>query len=168
MEESKESNSIMKIKNRQFKLSDLNRVYQIEEKSFPHPWSKLEFTLFHSKNPRGFLVVVWNGMVLGYIVAEVLACRKLRSVQPKKRGHLLNIAVDPKFRRQGIGKTLVETIIEYLRQENIENLVLEVRSSNFTAISFYKTMGFKERQRKSKYYLDEDAVVMMRKLQLNA
>lgn len=164
MEESKESSSIVKITNRQFELSDLNRVYQIEKKSFPHPWSKLEFTWFHCNNPRGFLVTVRNGKIIGYIVAEVLACWKPRSVQSKKRGHLLSIAVDPKFRRQGIGKTLIETIIEYLRQENIENLVLEVRSSNFTAISFYKTMGFTERQRKTKYYLDEDAVVMVRDL----
>lgn len=149
---------------RPFKLSDLDSVHDIERRSFPHPWSRLEFMLSQRKKPHGFLVAAINGEVVGYIIADVVRRFDPRGFQIKRRGHLLNIAVDPAFRHRGIGETLVKAGIAYLQGEGVEDVWLEVRASNLTARNFYLRMGFKEKGRKLRYYFSEDAVVMAKEL----
>lgn len=71
---------------------------------------------------------------------------------------LLNLAVDPAFRRRGIGRSLVEE----LTSRHPGTLWLEVRESNVDARNFYKTLGFSESGKRSGYYADscESAIVM--------
>lgn len=149
---------------RPFQRSDLDCVCYIESRSFPEPWSELQFKFLHRKNPNGFLVAILNGKVVGYIVAEVAMRLEPRKFRFKKRGHILNIAVYPEFRRKGIGEALVEAIISFLRKKRPEDVWLEVRASNLTAKNFYLRVGFKEKGRKLQYYLCEDAIIMVKKL----
>ena len=52
------------------------------------------------------------------------------------------IAVDPKYRKRGIGKSLLEEVVEQSKSAGMERLVLEVRKSNMVAIKFYEKLGF--------------------------
>jgi ribosomal-protein-alanine N-acetyltransferase len=149
---------------RPFHSTDLDRIVDIEQRSFPDPWSNIEFKLVCKRNPRGFLIAVKNEIIVGYIIADVIMDLDGHSIQVKKRGHILNIAVHPEFRREHIGKALIEAITTYLRNKEVEELCLEVRSSNIIARSFYLSMGFNEKRRKLGYYFTEDAVMMMKKL----
>lgn len=165
MEESQKLRSALQTTIRPFEPSDLNNVEDIERRSFPYPWLRIEFEISYKRNRRGFLVAVMNGKITGYIIAEVAKHFEPRKLRLIKRGHLLNVAVDPEFRRWGIGKKLVEAIIEYLHEERAEDVWLEVRASNLIAKKFYLAMGFKEKGRKIRYYTTEDAMVMEKSLQ---
>jgi ribosomal-protein-alanine acetyltransferase len=90
-----------------------------------------------------------SGKVAGFVVA--------RTTAPAER-EILNVAVDPKFRRRGIGRILLETILAGARGA----WFLEVRESNEAALKLYKRLGFEVRGRRQNYYQDpcEAAIVM--------
>ncbi len=74
---------------------------------------------------------------------------------------ILNIAVLEERQRKGIGHQLLNYLIENTTSERI---LLEVREKNKCAIQFYQKNGFKEIDRRKKYYADEDAIVMERSI----
>ena len=149
---------------RPFERSDLDSTENIERRSFNDPWSRSEFELSHQRDGSRFLVAVRNAKVVGYVIVEVVKTLDLLKLRLIKRGHLLNIAVDPKYRRNSVGKTLVDASIRCLRKESVQEIWLEVRASNSIAKRFYLKMGFKETGRKNQYYLTEDALVMKKEL----
>lgn len=74
---------------------------------------------------------------------------------------IMNIAIKNNFRRQGIGKLLLEKLINYAQSLNIEKIHLEVNENNFPAISLYKKFNFIEDGRRKNYYNNsEDAILM--------
>ena len=149
---------------RPFEMSDLDSIENIERASFNDPWSRSQFEFSHQRDGSRFLVAVRNAKVVGYVIVEVVRTMDPLKLRLIKRGHLLNIAVDPKHRRYSVGKTLVDASIRYLRKESVREIWLEVRASNSIAKRFYLKMGFKEVGRKNQYYLTEDALVMKKEL----
>lgn len=97
---------------------------------------------------RTVFVAEADGEVAGFAVWQEL---------PGGEAELLNLAVDPRQRRLGAGRALVEVMAG-------RRAWLEVRASNEGAIRFYESMGFERRGARRNYYRDpaEDAVVMMR------
>lgn len=79
--------------------------------------------------------------------------------------HLLNVAVDPKARRRGVGRALVEDLVAYARAHAAAKVLLEVRASNEPAIRLYEGLGFERFNVRKGYYADgEDGVEMMLEL----
>ncbi len=76
--------------------------------------------------------------------------------------HLLDLAVEPKFRRRGVGRALLRTVIEGGRAAGGARVLLEVRRSNTAALGLYAGAGFYELDVRRAYYADngEDALVM--------
>ena len=72
------------------------------------------------------------------------------------------LAVDPEYRRRGIGKILLIKLLGAVRKRGVNFIILEVRPSNFPAIELYKGFGFQIVEREKDYYLDEDAWIMAR------
>ena len=156
----KQKNHKLDIQIRPFKLTDIDRICNIEERSFPLPWATSDFMYTYERDPDAFLVVVSNGQVLGYVVAEIITSLGFRNFRSKRRGHLLNLAIDPEFRRKGIGTALAKTMLGYLKNKGCEIVWLEVRRSNSIARSFYSKLGFLENGIKFRYYFNEDAIIM--------
>lgn len=76
--------------------------------------------------------------------------------------HLLNVAVDPAWRRQGVGRALVEDVLAYARAHDASKVLLEVRASNDAAIRLYERLGFVRFNVRRRYYADgEDGVEMV-------
>ena len=77
---------------------------------------------------------------------------------------LFNIAVDPDFQRRGLGKALLEHLIDELEKRGVLTLWLEVRASNVAAIALYESLGFNEATIRRNYYPTadgrEDAIIM--------
>jgi [ribosomal protein S18]-alanine N-acetyltransferase len=96
-------------------------------------------------------VAVIQGRVAGFLVTHKIA---------SDESEILNIAIDPAFRRQGIGRFLVNSIVSSTAQGT--TWFLEVRESNLAAISLYETLGFSATGRRKDYYHDpgEAAIVM--------
>ena len=72
------------------------------------------------------------------------------------------IIVDNNYRNMGIASKLLNSLEN--TYENIDNITLEVRESNTSAISFYLKNGFKEIAKRKNYYKDEDGILMIKKL----
>ena len=79
-------------------------------------------------------------------------------------GYVTNIAVLPAYRRQGIGKKILEHVIKDCESE-LEFISLEVRVSNNAAISLYEYFGFETVGTRKRFYTNphEDALIMTKK-----
>jgi ribosomal protein S18 acetylase RimI-like enzyme len=83
-----------------------------------------------------------------------------------RKGHIMNIAVDPQKRGRGLGATLLQHGLNYLQELDGQTAELEVRVSNFTAIRLYERFGFQIEKRIYQYYHDgEDGYMMFKTLQ---
>ena len=132
--------------------ADLPQVIAIERRSFTTPWSLAMFVLELSKPSGLCLAAAEDGRLLGYLILS-----RYDTVW-----HLMNIAVDPSQRRRGIGRGLLEQMIDRGGPE--EQYTLEVRTSNTAAIALYEQFGFLSAGTRARYYRDtgEDAVIMWR------
>ena len=77
---------------------------------------------------------------------------------------ILDVTVQPEFRRQGVASTLLETLFENAKTRGVDTIFLEVRAGNEPAKALYRKMDFREAGIRKGYYTDpaEDAVVMQR------
>lgn len=135
---------------------DLQGVLRVEYESFkdPYPLDLLRHLL--ASNPLSFLVSEVDGKIVGYIIGTV---RWLNI------GHILAIAVDPKYRRRGIGTMLMKAAMDYFGKRAVRKVRLEARESNVGARRFYSSLGFSEVGRVPYYYSDgETAIVFEREL----
>lgn len=136
---------------RPFSPADLPALLQIEKESFPKsPYNWMTFMELYVLYPETFLLFTdkppneEKEKILGYIVYSL-------------EGHIISIAVHPRYRRKGIGRTLIQKAMEdSLRKE----LWAEVRRSNRGAQAFYLRMGFKITGVIPNYYGNEDALII--------
>lgn len=154
----------MKVKIRSFREEDLEGIIRIERLSFKDPWPRTFFTYISRKAPDLFLVAEEEGAVLGYVIGEVREVMLSGLPHRLKMGHIVNIAVAPERRRSGIGSMLMLEIERRFMERKATRSTLEVRESNSSARSFYKNLGYEETGRVRAYYLDEDAIIMTKKL----
>lgn len=128
------------------------QVAELEKICFSDPWS-LRSVTSELTNPLSLWVVALDGTtVTGYVGSQ--------SVMGE--ADMMNLAVAPEYRRQGIGCRLVEKLILLLAEKDVKSLTLEVRASNAPAIDLYGQMGFAEVGRRPGYYRNpkEDALIL--------
>jgi ribosomal-protein-alanine N-acetyltransferase len=136
---------------------DLKEVLEIEQISFPTPWSENIFlSELHSELSRIFLAksgLLEEQKILGYICIWLV----------KGEVHILNLACHPDFKRHGIATSLLVHSLFFSFQKGVRKVFLEVRASNKEALSLYRKYGFKPIGIRKRYYSDtkEDAVVMV-------
>ncbi len=131
--------------------SHISAVANIEKVCFASPWTE-EGIAEELKNPLAHFLVAVGEEVMGYIgVHEICG-----------EGSITNVAVLPNFRCNGIGKALVSAAINGAKERNCEFITLEVRKSNFPAISLYSSLGFEQVGLRKNFYSSptEDAVLM--------
>jgi ribosomal-protein-alanine N-acetyltransferase len=138
---------------RRLTYADLPQIITIERRAFPTPWSLAMFVLELSK-PAGVCLTALRGdEMLGYLI-----CSRYDTVW-----HIMNVAVDPVHRREGIATAMLTDLLRRIDGRNAR-FTLEVRESNVGAIELYQRFGFRAAGRRRRYYQDngEDAVVMWR------
>ncbi len=140
---------------RPMKLLDIEQVYRIECQVFPNPWPRSFFENDLQKHNTIALVADTNGVIIGYGIADSVAAEL----------HITNIAVDPLYQHQGIGKKILTEIEKIGMERDCINAFLEVRITNKPAIAFYKNFGYQVLYIRNNYYLDgTDAYVMAKEL----
>jgi len=138
---------------RKMDLSDVSFVYEEEIKIFGK--SLGEMTLYNE--------ILYNKMSR-YFIATVDKKRVayVGSWLTIPNAEILNLFVIEKYRGLGLGKKLVDEVINICIKENIEMLTLEVRVSNKYAVKMYENIGFKVGTiRKNYYENNEDALLMV-------
>jgi ribosomal-protein-alanine N-acetyltransferase len=135
---------------RRLVYSDLPSVLSIERRAFQTPWSLAMFVLELSKPAGICLAATIDGRLVGYLV-----CSRYADVW-----HLMNVAVDPHRRREGIATCLIERLFGEAGEQ--ARFTLEVRTSNRAAIAMYERFGFRPAGHRPRYYHDngEDALIM--------
>jgi ribosomal-protein-alanine N-acetyltransferase len=139
---------------RRLELRDLNEIEEIERGSYPTPWSRSMFASELAK-PSSICLGAFDletDELAGYLVIS-------RYVDA---WHVMNVAVAPEHRRQGIATTLLERLFEVTAGRGRRGYTLEVRISNVGAVALYGRLGFKPRGVRRGYYTDnrEDALIM--------
>lgn len=132
--------------------SDIPQLVQLESLCFSDPWSVSAFR-YELKNPLSdWLVADGQGVVAGYVGSQTVL----------DGSDMMNIAVSPDFRRQGIAQILIAELIKTLSSRGSRSLSLEVRISNEPALALYNKLGFKEVGRRPGYYRNprEDAFIL--------
>jgi ribosomal-protein-alanine N-acetyltransferase len=141
---------------RPLRIRDLNAVERIERASYATPWSRSMFASELAKTSSICLGAFdpERERLVGYMIIS-------RYVDA---WHIMNIAVAPEHRRQGIASTMIERLFELTAGDGRRGYTLEVRVSNDAAIKLYESLGFRSRGIRRGYYTDnrEDALIMWR------
>lgn len=131
---------------------ELRAITAIERECFPErepdvvgelkrPWAKLWVAKFGDASLPGAYLLAW-------VVADEI--------------HVLSVATTSSMRRRGLGRALMDAVIEEARAQRSEIMLLEVRRSNRAAIALYRGLGFRAISIRRGYYSDlEDGVEMM-------
>lgn len=128
-------------------------LVRLEKMCFSTPWDEKALSDELENHTAHFLTAVnESGDVLGYIGAFIV-CESC---------YISDVAVFPQYRRNGIGKTLIETLCRLAGEMGAESVSLEVRPSNHAAISLYSSMGFEEVGLRKNFYRapEEDALIL--------
>lgn len=134
--------------------ADLPELVRIERASFPIPWSESAFRAVMRREHGRVIVADRGGEVVGHAAVWFAA----------DEGELGDIAVDPDWRRRGVGTELVEAALREARRRGVQQLFLQVRESNGPALRLYERAGFRKVGRRPDYYRSprEDALVLLR------
>lgn len=130
---------------------DLDRVLEIECASFDQPWSFASFNRIFRRSPEDFLIAEIDGEVIGY------------AVMGEGATHLMDLAVEKRYRCLGIGEALIKAGLERARIKGAPYVKLEVRVSNTIARNLYHKLGFRERGIIPDYYLDGESALLLLK-----
>lgn len=137
---------------RRMEIDDILAVVTIENACFSDPWTGkiLEESL---KTPWNyFWIALDQGKAVGYGALCLIA----------GEGEIQRIAVLPEARKRGIGKKLLETMVDFAKKAGTSAITLEVRAGNEAAVNLYKSLGFSEEAVRKGYYQhpEEDALIM--------
>jgi len=91
-----------------------------------------------------------DGFAIGYVARGGVA-------------HVVTLDVDPRQRRRGLGKTLLEELLSRLNRAGARRAILEVAEENLGAIAFYENLAFRRRRRLPDYYAPGRAALEMEK-----
>ena len=131
-------------------------VLEINRECFPSVRASDE-KMTHLFRTGDVFLDVYCGAVLGFVV-----CERFVYEQPR----LVIIAVLPDYQKQGIGKKLLDEVIEFYRIEGCQSLTLTVNSKNARAIKMYENAGFRHVSLLKEYFLqDGDGILMKRELE---
>lgn len=130
-------------------------VAKIEEESFSMPWSEKAFLESLKLEHSIFLTAMHEEKIVGYIGMYKI----FNDVD------ITNIAVLKEFRNKGVAKALIKEAIKRVTELGAVGVMLEVRKSNFNAISLYEKFGFVNIGVRKNFYEKpvEDAIIMWKK-----
>lgn len=139
---------------RKMTVEDLDKVYELEKKVYPDPWSFSHFQYEICSNKVSYLIVAESEqLLLGYAVAWFI----------EDEVHIANIAIDHEYRKLGIASRLIIIFFEEACNRNLYRVFLEVRENNLAAIQLYHKFGFESVGLRRNYYrTGENAIVMQR------
>ncbi len=115
-------------------------------------WTLWDYDRVARGEMAGWIAEVEGGQLAGFLVARQIATDL----------EILNFAVRPAARRQGVGAALLGEVRRWAESFGAQQAFLEVRVSNLAALRFYERHNFKVTGRRSRYYTEpiEDGLVL--------
>ena len=138
--------------------ADVAEVAALEAVCFSNPWSEASVAS-ELDNPLSLWLVARDAAgLLGYIGSQSVP----------DEADMMNLAVRPDARRQGVAQALLQALEAALRENGIRSLTLEVRAGNEPAIRLYTQAGFRQVGLRKNYYFHpkEDALILKKEWEL--
>ena len=134
------------------------QVAELEKLCFSDPWSEKSVASELNNQLALWLVADDNGRVAGYIGSQTVM----------GESDMMNVAVHPDYRKQGVATALIVALVEELRKQGSHCLTLEVRASNESAIRLYRKLDFQQVGCRKNYYRNpkEDALILRKEWEL--
>jgi ribosomal-protein-alanine N-acetyltransferase len=138
---------------RPMRMNDLDLIMIIEPQIYPYPWTRGNFV--DSLN-SGYCawVLEENEKIIGYALMMLVL----------DEAHLLNLSIGKSNQKKGLGRYLLEHMVDIAKNNQMAHMFLEVRHSNISAVALYENMGFNEMAIRRGYYPAangrEDAILM--------
>ena len=128
------------------------QVAELEKLCFSDPWSEKSVASELNNQLALWLVADDNGRVAGYIGSQTVM----------GESDMMNVAVHPDYRKQGVATALIVGLVKELRKRESHCLTLEVRASNEPAKALYEKLGFTQVGLRKNYYRNpkEDALIL--------
>jgi len=134
----------------------LKEILEIEQEAYPEPWTEGMFQeeIDHSRSE--FVVLKFGEELVGYGGYWPLI----------DEAHITSVTIRDSYRRQGLGRRLLQHILDTAMRNGILSATLEVRESNIRARNLYESLGFAVTGRRRRYYpsTNEDALIMTKHL----
>ena len=142
----------MEINTRLMEIADLDRVCLLEERSFSMPWTRKDFEEMMARGDSTYFVICDGGTVIG------TAGYTFNGFE----GYINNVVIDEEYRNLGLGKVLMQALLDYGKRKGINEYTLEVRVGNVSANRLYESLGFVSEGIRKNFYErpTEDAYVM--------
>ena len=146
---------------RRLGAADIDALLAVEAACFSAPWSRDSYLHELSGNDLAFY---WGLFVDGDNGPQLAGFAGYWLIVDE--GHITNVAVAPARQRQGLGRLLVQTLINACLAQGGRRMTLEVRAGNRAAIGLYEGFGFSVQGRRRDYYdrPREDALIMWKEL----
>ncbi len=132
------------------KNEHIPEVLEILEENFDNPWSE---KLLKNKIPfliqKLFLI---DGKIIGFAEFKII----------EDEADLQMIVLKKEYQGKGYGKLFLSKFLKELKEKGIEYVYLEVSEKNKNAFNLYKKLGFKEMEKREKYYKNGDDALVMR------
>ena len=134
------------------------QIAELEKICFSDPWSEASIASELSNPLSCWLVALEGERLAGYIGSQTVMGET----------DMMNVAVAPDYRRQGVGEKLILTLVDILKAQGSHWLMLEVRQSNAPARALYEKLGFAEVGRRKNYYSKprEDALILRKEWEI--
>ncbi len=126
---------------RRMDISDIDTVMRVEAQVYEHPWTEKIFKDCIRVGYECWLTSI-DHEVVGYAVISIAA----------GESHILNLSVAKDFQDQGIGKRIIQFLVNIAKTKKAKVIMLEVRPSNVPAIHCYSASGFNEIGSRKGYY----------------
>ena len=130
----------------------VSQIADLEKICFNDPWSENSIASELGNRLSHWLVALDGEKVVGYVGSQTVLGET----------DMMNIAVHPDYRKQGIATELIEALIQVLKERDSHSLMLEVRESNDPAKELYSKMGFELVGIRKNYYRNpkENALIL--------
>jgi len=131
---------------------DMDEVLEIERRSYQFPWDEAEFlTCLRQRNCIGTVYESSQGYIHGFMIYEL----------HKDTLRVLNLAVAPEVCGTGVGRAMVQRLIDKLSDQRRRFIETEVRETNLKAQLFFSAAGFRAVRTLRKHYdeTNEDAIL---------
>jgi [ribosomal protein S18]-alanine N-acetyltransferase len=147
---------------RRCEVTDLQAVIEINITALPEHYSDYFFESILRELPEAFIIAELNDKIVGYIMCKIeFGFSNFRKLGFVKKGHVVSVAVLEEHRGKSLGKALMFEGINGVMYRKADEIYLEVRVSNTSAINMYQKLHFEIKSRLRSYYRDgEDAYLM--------
>lgn len=145
-------------------------LFEMRLRKYPNPFRKHSFNYENKYLDMLASFVKEGGSFASFDDERCVAIAVTSCERWNKTLTIWELAVDKNYRKQGIGKQLMERVFEYAQESQMRSVFLETQTNDVSAIRFYEKMGFEIAGFDDAYYTNSDpknleiAVFMRKKI----